>query len=339
MKVFFKALTFTLVIIIAVSCMVFTVSADVGLDGINYAIDSENFTATATKFYGSQKDVVIPEKVNGFTVTGIAESAFEDSSISSVVIPNTITSLGKYAFDNCTDLTEVVVPASVTEIGDYAFRGCTALKSVELNANVNEIPFSSFQNCTALEKITVSDSITSIAAYAFLNCTALKSFRFDNIEAFSTGSFESAGLTEVIISDKVNNLPMQVFKNCSNLTRVQIGRNVNSIAFNAFRGVNDYSVEVWYGTYGYQYAKDKNLIYTLLDGVKLGDVDGDGDITITDATTIQRYLAELETLDAIHLYAADANEDKEVDIADATAIQMAVAKIPTGHPIGEVITK
>ena len=62
MKVFFKALTFTLVIIIAVSCMVFTVSADVGLDGINYAIDSENFTATATKFYGSQKDVVIPEK-------------------------------------------------------------------------------------------------------------------------------------------------------------------------------------------------------------------------------------------------------------------------------------
>ncbi|MDO4892377.1 MAG: dockerin type I repeat-containing protein, partial [Eubacteriales bacterium] len=77
----------------------------------------------------------------------------------------------------------------------------------------------------------------------------------------------------------------------------------------------------------------------LLDGVKLGDVDGDGDITITDATAVQRYLAELDVLDDIHLYAADANGDGDVDISDATAIQMAVAKIPTGYPIGEVITK
>ena len=114
---------------------------------------------------------------------------------------------------------------------------------------------------------------------------------------------------------------------------------MTSISPVAFSNDPNLILGVWYGSYAHQYAIDNNIRYTLLDGVKLGDVDGDGDITITDATAIQRYLAELETLDAIHLYAADANEDKEVDIADATAIQMAVAKIPTGHPIGEVITK
>ena len=129
------------------------------------------------------------------------------------------------------------------------------------------------------------------------------------------------------------------FASCTELEYVNIPKSVTYIAKSAFNNDPNLTLGVWYNSYGYHYAKENNINYTLLDGVKLGDVDGNGDITISDATAVQRYLAELETLDAIHLYAADANEDKEVDIADATAIQMAVAEISTGHTIGEVITK
>ena len=77
----------------------------------------------------------------------------------------------------------------------------------------------------------------------------------------------------------------------------------------------------------------------MLDGVKLGDVNGDGIVNVDDATLIQKYLAELETIEGIYLYAADSNEDTEIDVSDATAIQMYSVELHTGHPIGQVMTK
>ena len=77
----------------------------------------------------------------------------------------------------------------------------------------------------------------------------------------------------------------------------------------------------------------------LQDGVKLGDTDGDGHVNINDVTQIQRHLAELETLEGIYLYAADANCDGDLDISDATAIQMFIAKYKVPYPIGDLITQ
>lgn len=142
-----------------------------------------------------------------------------------------------------------------------------------------------------------------------------------------------------VISDNVEEIGAFAFADCTALKYLELPKTVKLIGNNAFVNDSNLTLGVWYNSYAYQYAKENNINYTLLDGVKLGDVDGDGDITITDATAVQRYLAELDVLDDIHLYAADANGDGDVDISDATAIQMAVASIPTGYPIGEVITK
>ena len=89
----------------------------------------------------------------------------------------------------------------------------------------------------------------------------------------------------------------------------------------------------------HKYALENNINYTLLDGVKLGDANGDGSVNINDVTTIQRHLAELETLEGIYLHAADANQDGTVDIVDATAIQMYLAEYEMDYPIGEVMTQ
>lgn len=107
----------------------------------------------------------------------------------------------------------------------------------------------------------------------------------------------------------------------------------------AFNGDSTLTLGVWYGTAGYDYAIVQNIPYVLLDGIKLGDVSGDGSVNINDVTTIQRYLAELETLEGIYLHAADANQDGTVDISDATIIQMYLAEYEMEYPIGEVMTQ
>lgn len=75
------------------------------------------------------------------------------------------------------------------------------------------------------------------------------------------------------------------------------------------------------------------------DGVKLGDVNGDGSVNINDVTTIQRTLAELESLEGIYLYAADTNRDTMVNISDATAVQMFLAEYDIPYSIGQVLTR
>lgn len=251
-----------------------------------------------------------------------------DSSLSTVLtVPASynnkfVSSIYQYAFEDNESITQIDFSGAsrrLESIGIRAFAGCTGLTGdLALPSSVRSIGLAAFQGCTNISSVTINSNITEVPTQCFNRCTLLSKVYLP------------------ISAERIENL---AFANCGYLDDVYFPTTVKYISDTAFMNSNFVRFHVWYGSYAHQYAIDNNIRYTLLDGVKLGDVDGDGDITITDATAIQRYLAELETLDAIHLYAADANEDKEVDIADATAIQMAVAKIPTGHPIGEVITK
>ena len=96
----------------------------------------------------------------------------EDTSF---IIPDTVTSIGDWAFYNCTGLTNVVIPDSVTSIGGRAFEYCTGLTSVEMGNGVTSIGASAFWECTQLTSIIIPDSVTSIGSDAFSGCTALTS--------------------------------------------------------------------------------------------------------------------------------------------------------------------
>ena len=295
-----KITSLVLLFIFLIAVSVVPISAvSIYTDGDYSYADVDENNVALYAYTGESDVLVIPEQFSGRAVSEVYDYAFENNS-------------------NLTVIDFSQNSGWLKNIGIKSFAECTGLTGeLNLPSSIRNLNIGSFQGCTGFTSLVINTGVRDIPRQCFNRCS---------------------GLQTVYLPSDLETIEDLAFGSCDYLDKVYIPRSVSYISSSAF--ARSYpTLCVYYKSYAHQYAIDNNINYTLLDGVKLGDVDGDGDITITDATAIQRYLAELETLDAIHLYAADANEDKEVDIADATAIQMAVAKISTGHTIGEVITK
>ena len=121
------------------------------------------------KYTGSGGDVIIPD-----TVTSIGAFAFSHcKGLTSVVVPDTVTSIGNAAFYDCTNLISVVLPDSITELGKMAFSMCSSLLSIDIPSGITTIQDGTFSNCEALESIFLPASVTKITETAFFNCTSL----------------------------------------------------------------------------------------------------------------------------------------------------------------------
>lgn len=130
-----------------------------------------NNTAVIVKKYnGTAADVTIPSCYKGKPVTAINNAAFPNSAVTSVTIPDSITSIPDAAFVNCSKLTNISIPNSVTFIGFSAFNSCTSLKSITLPSSLSTIQSSAFYNCGNLETIRIPVSVTFIGNYAFAGC-------------------------------------------------------------------------------------------------------------------------------------------------------------------------
>ena len=124
-----------------------------------------------SKFIGrrSLTSLVIPD-----SVTNIGDYAFSGcSSLSSVVIPDRVTSIGDCAFENCSSLTDIVIPDGVTNIGKCAFEGCRSLTDIVIPDGVTSIGDCAFEGCRSLTDIVIPDGVTSIGDCAFANCFSL----------------------------------------------------------------------------------------------------------------------------------------------------------------------
>ena len=132
-------------------------------------------------FYGCKglTSITIPDRV-----TSIGESAFREcSGLTSVVIPDSVTSIGEGAFYNCRGLTSITIPDRVTSIGESAFSDCTGLTSVVIPDSVTSIGGVAFGYCTSLTAVTIPDSVTSIGYNAFYICEKLKSITYNGTKA------------------------------------------------------------------------------------------------------------------------------------------------------------
>lgn len=119
----------------------------------------------------------IPAKMNGLTVVAVGDGVFEDVSsedISQIILPETVTSVGKNAFANCVGIS-ISIEGTLTSLGDGAFMGCDSLTSVTLGEGLTAIPFNAFNGCVALEAVRIPESVTVICENAFEECTALSS--------------------------------------------------------------------------------------------------------------------------------------------------------------------
>ena len=167
---------------------------------------------------------------------GIAENAFSlCSGLTSVIIPNSVISIGSRAF-GWTGLTSVTIPNGVTYIGDETFCGCTSLASVTIGNSVTSIGQRSFCGCSSLTSITIPNSVTSIGYYAFDGCSGLTSVTIPN-SVTSIGNYAfygCSGLTSVTIPNSVTTIGEYTFGGCSGLTSITTPNNVKSIRNNAF---------------------------------------------------------------------------------------------------------
>ena len=101
------------------------------------------------------------------------------TSLSSITIPNSITTIPSHMLEGCTSLTSVTIPDSVTKIGMYAFKGCTNLTNVNIPSNISIIDGSAFQNCSSLQEVVIPNTISSIGQQAFRGCTSLTSITIE----------------------------------------------------------------------------------------------------------------------------------------------------------------
>jgi hypothetical protein len=152
---------------------------------------TNNGTITITGYTGTDANVVIPSTIDGLPVTSIGTNAFYAGSLTSVTIPDSVTSIGVSAFDSCINLTNVTRPNNVTNIGDYAFQYCTSLTSVTIPNSLTSIGYATFSGCQSLTNITIPNSVTNIGDGAFSECWSLTKVFFDgNAPAVGSHVFE-----------------------------------------------------------------------------------------------------------------------------------------------------
>ena len=165
----------------------------------------------------------IPSSYKGKPVTmiGINFTGFYRKMLTSVDIPDSVTSIGDSAFDGCSRLTSITIPDGVTSIGERAFYNCSKLASVMIGDGVTSIGWDAFYRCSSLTSITIPDGVTRIDNSAFRGCRSL---------------------TSVTIGNGVTSIGNCAFEGCGSLTSIQFGGTTaqwNAISFGSYW--NDYT--------------------------------------------------------------------------------------------------
>ena len=237
---------FTVCLTTLILSVFFSISAsayDVEVDGIYYLTPKKNVAIVTTGDKEYSGDITIPSsiKVNDleYTVKEIKEYTFRGCrSLTSVTIPNSVTSIAEGTFYNCSGLTSVTIPNSVTSIGELAFWSCSSLTSVSIPNSVTSIGSYAFYDCSGLTSVTIPNSLTIIEHNIFEDCSGLTSVTIPNsVTNIESSAFKDcSGLTSVTIPNSVTSIGGSAFCDCTGLTSITIPNSVTSIGGFAFRG-------------------------------------------------------------------------------------------------------
>ena len=226
-----------------------------------------------TGYNGGAETVVIPDTIDGKSVTSIGRRAFEGcTNLKSITIPNSVTEMGRRAFSGCSSLTGIAIPDSVTEIGKYAFDGCKSLTSITIPDGVTSIGDGAFYNCSSLTEIKVAsensnyvsvngvlynkdkttiicypagkkgnnykipDGVTKVGSSAFIGCSSLTSITIPNsVTEIGYSVFEGCtNLKSITIPNGVTSIGDSAFEDCTSLKSITIPNSVTSIGDSAF---------------------------------------------------------------------------------------------------------
>jgi len=202
---------------------------------ISFTDSGSNPLANAHHLFLNEEEIITLEIPN--SVTSIGDYTFQEcSGLTSVTIGNHVTSIGKYAFDNCSGLTSLTIGNSVKTIGESAFEGCGGLTSLTIPDSVTSIGNSAFSRCNGLASLTIPNSVTSIGNSTFSMCSGLTSLTIGSgVISIGEYAFDNcSGLTSVTIPGSVTSIGKSAFLECSGLTSLTIGNSVVTIGDGAF---------------------------------------------------------------------------------------------------------
>ena len=213
-------------------------------NSIKYQLDTDNKTAKVISYQDNPVEVIIPEfiryRFRKYKVTSICNYALCDCwRLTSLTIPDSVTSIGEGVFYNCSSLTSITIPNSVIYIGDSAFKGCNSLEFINIPNSVTKIGYMTFCACKSLTSIDIPNSVTSIGYKSFAHCSSLSSITIPNnvtkIESWAFYGCDS--LTSITIGNSVTEIGDRAFFQCSGLTSIDIPNSVNYIGINAFDNI------------------------------------------------------------------------------------------------------
>ena len=191
-------------------------------------------------YYGEATDITLPDSFTAYD--GTIVNSYEiypytfrgQTDITSLTIPDFVTSIGDYTFYNCTELTSVNIPDLVTSIGEYAFYNCRRLTSVTIPDSVKSIGRDAFSGCRAL--IQKENGVSYVGKWVVDCDTSISeiSLRSDTVGIGEQAFWRCTGLTSITIPDSVTSIGEDAFSGCTGLTSVTIGNSVESIGSSAF---------------------------------------------------------------------------------------------------------
>ncbi len=185
------------------------------------------------------KDALVGDLIIPDTVTSISAYAFNDcQGLTSVTIPNGITSIGQGTFYDCLNLTHITIPDSVTKIEDRAFIGCSGLISITIPNGVTSIGSRAFEGCRKLTNIILPSSLTSIQSETFKDCKNLTNITIPSSVTIiqSKAFYYCSKLKQISIPNSVTEIGQYAFYYCTGLTNITLGTGVTTIDAGAFNG-------------------------------------------------------------------------------------------------------
>jgi hypothetical protein len=210
------------------------------------------------------KELIITANV-GDSYTGIEGSTFSGStSLTSIVLPKSLISIGDYAFGGCSSLNNVELPSGITVLSNSLFSGCSSLSSLTINGNITSVGDKTFENCSNLSKISLSSSLASIGASAFVGCSSLNNVVLPTgVTALSDSLFSGcSSLSNLTINGSITSIGASTFKDCTSLSSINLSKSnslsLSSVGANAFSGCK--FNEVNYQSSGADYSFNNGIL-------------------------------------------------------------------------------